>query len=227
MNLALFDFDGTITSRDTFKPFLYFAAPRRVAFAALLAPLVAAHRAGWVPTTRLRAAGAYVAFRGRGERELTELGAGYAQTLPALVRPEALDKIRWHQAEGDTVVVVSASLHPYLSVWCRTVGVELICTELEVRGGRLTGRYRGGDCTGHEKARRVRERYELARYPIIYAYGDTPEDAELLGLAHRRYYRWQEQSADGRNTGVEPRAVELLVVEQVSAGQGAVEQARR
>jgi hypothetical protein len=41
----------------------------------------------------------------------------------------------------------------------------------------------------------VRERYELARYPVIYAYGDTPEDAELLALAHRPYFCWREQRA--------------------------------
>ncbi|HTV20085.1 MAG TPA: HAD family hydrolase [Polyangiaceae bacterium] len=195
MNLALFDFDGTITDGDCFKPFLYFASPRRIILGnLLLAPLVAGYRAGWVSGTRLRAAGAYVGFRGRLEAELNEIGLRYAQTLHSRVRPEALDKIRWHQAQGDTVVVVSASLHFYLSGWCRELGVELICTELEASRGRLTGRYRGGDCTGREKARRVRERYELARYPVIYAYGDTPEDAELLALAHRRFFRWREQS---------------------------------
>lgn len=196
MNLALFDFDGTITSRDSFKPFLYFAARERVAIGTLLlAPLLAAHKVGWVPTSTLRAAGAYVGFRGRRQAELYELGARYAATLAAIIRPEALDRIRWHQAQGDTIVVVSASLDPYLSAWCRQLGVELICTQLEVKHGRATGRYDGGDCTGREKARRVRERYELARYPVIYAYGDTPEDADLLALAHRRYFCWREQGA--------------------------------
>ncbi len=56
----------------------------------------------------------------------------------------------------------------------------------------MTGEYAGGDCTGAEKARRVRERYDLSRYPVVYAYGDTPEDYELLRLASKRYFRWQE-----------------------------------
>ena len=57
--------------------------------------------------------------------------------------------------------------------------------------GRLTGRYRGADCSGAEKARRIKERYDLTRYPIVYAYGDTEEDREMLALAHERYYRWK------------------------------------
>src|SRR6185503_13334388 len=43
MNLALFDFDGTITHRDTFTPFLRFAVrPERMALARIfLSPLIA------------------------------------------------------------------------------------------------------------------------------------------------------------------------------------------
>lgn len=47
---------------------------------------------------------------------------------------------------------------------------------------------------GEEKARRVRARFDLVSYPLVYAYGDTKEDLELLALAHRRVYRWREQA---------------------------------
>jgi HAD superfamily phosphoserine phosphatase-like hydrolase len=108
------------------------------------------------------------------------------------VREKAIARIRWHQAQGDEVVVVSASLHVYLSDWCRQLGVELICTELEEQQGVLTGRYRNGDCCGHEKARRVQQRYDLREFASVYAYGDTKEDEAMLELASQRYYRWRE-----------------------------------
>jgi phosphatidylglycerophosphatase C len=194
VNLALFDFDGTVTTRDTFKPFLYYAAGRTRATlgTAVLGPIVAAHKAGFVTGTRLRRAAAYVCFRGRSEAEIDEMGERYSRQLDPQVRPEMLTKIRWHQTQGDEVAVVSASLAPYLRFWCARVGIERISTELEARAGILTGRYAGGDCTGQEKARRVRARYDLSRYPTVYAYGDTPEDAELLALAHRRFFRGRE-----------------------------------
>ena len=47
--------------------------------------------------------------------------------------------------------------------------------------------------SGAEKARRIAERYPLDRYTTIYAYGDTSEDREMLSLAHKKYYRWQEE----------------------------------
>jgi HAD superfamily hydrolase (TIGR01490 family) len=196
MNLALFDFDGTITFGDTFTPFVRLSAsPRRtLAGLILLSPMIVGYELGVVPATRMRSAVARVCFRGRREADVFELGARYAETLDGRVRPAALEKIRWHQAHGDTVVVVSASLAPYLRHWCERLKLELICTELESASGTLTGKYRGGDCTGPEKARRVRERFDLSRYSVVYAYGDTEEDRELLDLASKRYLRWCEIS---------------------------------
>lgn len=194
MNLALFDFDGTITTADTFTPFIRYAAgrTRTIAGMALLSPMILGYELGLVPAPPMRAAAAHVCFRGRREAEVRELGARYSETLPRVVRPEALDKLRWHQANADAVIVVSASLDVYLRPWCESLGLALICTELEASSGTLTGRYAGGDCTGSEKARRVLARYDLRQYSTVYAYGDTTEDHELLGLANKRYLRWQE-----------------------------------
>ena len=197
MNLALFDFDGTITHADTFRPFIDFAVSRRrlKVGGLLLGPVLVAHRLGFVRASKLRALVTFCGFRGRLAAELDALGARYARGFEHVVRPEALARIRWHRERGDRVVVVSASLKPYLRAWCEALGLDLICTELESRRGVLTGRYLGGDCTGAEKARRVRARYDLGRYPIIYAYGDTHEDRELLDLASKRYFRWREVDA--------------------------------
>ena len=89
-------------------------------------------------------------------------------------------------------MVVSGSLDVYLSPWCKALGVHLICTELEELAGTLTGRYLHGDCSGGEKVRRILTQYEIGRYALIYAYGDTSEDREMLDIAHRKYYRWKE-----------------------------------
>ena len=197
MNLALFDFDGTITTREMFRPFIEFAvsARRRRVGGAGLAPLVAGYKLGWVSPNLMRGSAVHVGFRGVPEAEAFARGADFArEVLPGVLRDEALERIAWHKAQGDRVAVVSGGLDVYLSHWCRTHELELLCSRLESRDGRLTGRYRGEQCVNAEKARRVRAAYELADYPVVYAYGDTPEDRELLGVAHRRYFQWQEVS---------------------------------
>jgi HAD superfamily hydrolase (TIGR01490 family) len=192
-NLALFDFDGTITSKDTFTPFILHAVePARMAVGKMvMSPLVAAYKMGVLSGSHLRRSAVRIGFRGRLADDVRKAGLEYSRSrLGRVVRAKALERIRWHQAQGDEVVVVSASLDVYLSDWSRQLGVELICTELEERQGVLTGGYRNGDCSGKEKARRVQGRYDLRGFEDIYAYGDTVEDEAMLSLATQRFYRW-------------------------------------
>jgi HAD superfamily hydrolase (TIGR01490 family) len=194
-NLALFDFDGTITFADTFTPFLYFASNRRriVRQSVRLAPKILGYKLGLVPATKMRALAARAVFGGRSEAELRAFGATYAErVLPGVIRPHALERILWHKQRGDRIVVVSASLAVYVRPWAQSLALDVIATELSVEDGVLTGSYEGGDCTGPEKARRVEARYPPSGYSRVYAYGDTSEDDALLALAHERYFRWQK-----------------------------------
>jgi phosphatidylglycerophosphatase C len=198
MDLALFDFDGTITRTDTWTPFMQLAVrpARIVAGRVLLSPVVVGYKLGMISASRGRQVAARVGFRGEDAARMRRLGLEYAtSTLPAQVRQPALDRIAWHRSRGDQVVIVSASLDLYLSPWCAGRGLDCICTTLEERDGRLTGRCAGGDCAGLEKVRRIRQRFDLGRYETVYAYGDTAEDREMLELAQRKYYRWQEISS--------------------------------
>jgi phosphatidylglycerophosphatase C len=198
MNLALFDFDGTITSNNTWTPFLTYAVrpSRMVVGRLLLLPVIIGHRLGVVPAGRGRQIANWVAFSGERITAIRQLGSEYARdVLPRTERQSALDRIEWHRSQGDDVVVVSASLNVYLGPWCDARNLSYICTTLEERAGRLTGRCIDGDCSGTEKVRRIKERFDLSRYTLLYAYGDTPDDREMLELAHRKYYRGKKVSS--------------------------------
>jgi HAD superfamily hydrolase (TIGR01490 family) len=195
LNLALFDFDGTITTIGTYPAFVRFAIRRRrkVVGSVILAPLLIGYRLTMVSDPAIRKAISRVAFWREDPSRLYRLGEQYArEALPDVVRSEAMERIAWHKERGDRVVVVSAGLDFYLGPWCRALGVDLICSQIETRDGRFTGRYAPADCCGIEKARRIRERFSLADYATVYAYGDSGEDQDMLALAHRRYFRWTE-----------------------------------
>ncbi|ALN60988.1 HAD-superhydrolase, subIB family protein [Lysobacter antibioticus] len=195
MDLALFDFDGTITFDETFPGFVRATVDRRtlVLGQVLLAPYVVGYKLGIVSGLTVRKRIVAFGYRGRPEHEVRAAGARHAREVVARqIRPEALERIQWHRQRGDRVVVVTASLDLFVAAWCEDQGLEFICSYLESRDGVLTGRYRDRDCCGPEKPRRVRERIDLDDYATVYAYGDTVEDLDLLDLAHRKYYRWQE-----------------------------------
>jgi HAD superfamily hydrolase (TIGR01490 family) len=193
-DLALFDFDHTITHADSFGRFIReLATPQQLAAAKwTVGPWLAGYRLGLVSAGQLRARVLKLAFRGRREDEVRERGARHAeQVLPALLRPEMMQRIAWHRQRGDTVVLVSASLDVYLQPWCERHGLELLCNRLEARDGVLTGRYHDGDC-GPDKVQRIRARYDVDAYPQVHAYGDSREDLGMLALARQRWYRGRQ-----------------------------------
>lgn len=191
MELALFDFDHTVTTCDTYGRFL-----RRVATPEQLAqawwkvgPWLLAYRLKLISAARIRARVTRLTFSNRHSEDIATQAAGYARdVLPGVVRPQMLEQIRWHLQQRHTVVIVSGSLDLYLRPWCESLGVGLICNRLESRDGRLTGRYADGDC-GPRKAEHIRQRYDLSRFQRIHAYGDSSEDRPMLALAHDRWYR--------------------------------------
>lgn len=192
MDLALFDFDGTITTRDTMPDFVRAAAPRwrRGPGALVLLPVLVGYRRGLVSGIATRRAVVRVAFGGTDADALAAAGERFARdVLPPLVRLEAMARIDAHRRRGDEVVVVSGGLDVYLAPWAASHGLPLLCSSLERRGARLTGRYRGAQCVADEKARRVREACRLDRYARVHAYGDTAEDLAMLALADHRHYR--------------------------------------
>jgi HAD superfamily hydrolase (TIGR01490 family) len=192
--IAAFDFDGTITRRDSVGPFLLSVVGWRQLVHALV-PVGLALIAFWlhlVPAARtkerlfrqLLAGSPAPMFRARAERFA-------AENLPQLVRRNALDRLRWHQRQGHRCIVVTASLEEYVRPWATSVGIEDVAgSRLEVSAeGRLTGRLSGPHCDGPEKAHRARELAAGHGAAIVYAYGDSRGDRELLACAEHAYYR--------------------------------------
>ena len=191
MDLALVDFDHTVTTCDTYSRFLRsVATPEQLARAKWsVGPWLAGYKLRLLSAAMLRTRATQVTFAGRDPAEIAAIGVRYAlDALPGMLRPEMTKRIGWHRARGDRVAIVSASLDAYMQPWCDARGLDLICNRLEAVDGRLTGRYLGGD-RGEHKAADVRARYDLAGFDRVFAYGDSGEDEPMLALAQERWWR--------------------------------------
>lgn len=194
MDLALFDFDGTITERETMPDFMQAAVrPGRLAVGKVIfLPLILGYKLGIISGSLVRAAICWFGFRGVPVAELEQHGLAFSELfLPSVLRPQAMERIAWHKLRGDRVVVVSGGLDLYLAHWAKSQGLELLCSSLEQREGCFTGRYQGAQCVRAEKVRRVHAALNAGSYRRVFAYGDTPEDHDLLAMAHEAYYRWK------------------------------------
>ncbi|MDV6315332.1 HAD-IB family hydrolase [Idiomarina sp. HP20-50] len=194
MNLALFDFDGTITEQDTYTKFLFYVTPKRRMMITLLvaSPFIALYKLGLLKPSKTRPVLSRIVFWNRSAADIRRLARSFSeQYLPGIIRAEALSKIEWHKSQGDEVYVVSASLDPYLSCWCRSLDIKWVCSELEIKNSKLTGRYVSGDCSLENKVSAIKRKVDLSDFKTIYAYGDTVEDMPMLALAHEKYLNWQ------------------------------------
>ena len=129
-------------------------------------------------------------FRGRTAAEVDTLGRAYVPMLVELLRPEMVERVRWHRAEGHAVVIVSASLGVYLRPLADRLGLDAALAVELVTGadGVLTGAVVGDlNTRGPEKVARLRA-WAAQRFGVdvpfeLWAYGDSAGDEELLALA--------------------------------------------
>lgn len=189
--LALFDFDGTITSKDTLTEFIRLLQPNKckrfMLKYVLTFPHIALYTLRLISSDMLKKARMRVFFRGKTYAELKTAGKNFAgSVLPKLVKQSASEAIDRHLANGDDVFIVSASLDIILKPWCEQRCVGMITNIVDPRNNC----YIGHDCNGIEKVKKIKKRIDLAQYNVIYAYGDTKGDKQMLELAHKSYYQY-------------------------------------
>ncbi len=190
--LALFDFDGTISDRDSFLLFVRKnAGPLNFWLGmAMLGPRIGLFLLGRYPNQALKEDVLTRFLRGWDLERLRAAAELFArQTLPAILRPQALERLEWHQSRGDRIIVVTATPEAILAPWCAARGLEILGTELETDNGRLTGRIRGENCRGVAKVERIRRHCDPDRYAEIFAYGDTEGDRPMLAMADHPFYQ--------------------------------------
>lgn len=191
--LALFDFDGTLTYKDSFLEFIRYYHGKKAFYLGMfrLSPWLLAYKAKLLPNWRAKEKVLEYFFGRLPEKEFRRRGEAFARELiPAMLRPKAEQALRQHLAAGDRVLVVSASAEPWLRAWCNELGVELLATGLECENGLITGKIKGKNCYGPEKVRRIREYLKLEDYQEVYVYGDSSGDREMLTLASHPHYRY-------------------------------------
>lgn len=131
--IAFFDFDGTITTKDTLLEFIRYSHGRSRFYLGFLvnSPWLVAYKCKVIPnqTAKEKVLGWF--FRNWSLDTFQEHCDRFAaQVLPGLIRPKALLEIAKLQASGATVVIVSASPENWISGWALPLKIDLIATRL-------------------------------------------------------------------------------------------------
>lgn len=191
-NIHAFDFDGTLTSRDTLIEFIRFAKGDKAFALCMLRflPMLLAMKAGLYPNWKAKQRVFSYCFGGMTVAAFNALCTRFADERAHLMRPAGLQKIRELLSKGDRVIIISASINNWVEPFFREFGgVYVVGTMVEEREGVLTGRFVTKNCYGREKVNRLLQLYpERTQYRLT-AYGDSRGDMELLDFADEGHYK--------------------------------------
>ena len=191
--LYVFDFDGTITTKDTFALFLrYFAGTGRWLFnLILLLPVFIGYTLKLKSRDDVKAHVIRRFFKNTPQSSIEDSAEKFAQNvIPKLIRPDALKRLKQRKNGPYTLYICSASIGPYLRHWGKQHGINnILATELESRHGVCTGEISGWNIWGPGKTRRIFAEFEGQQVLIKEAYGDSRGDLELLNAAEASYWR--------------------------------------
>lgn len=196
--IAAFDFDGTLTKRDTFMPFLArgLGWPRFLLALLKCSPWLAAFALRLIPNHVAKQKLMLATLKNKTTTQMGDWTSRWlAQSFPGQLQSWTMARLAEHQQQGHCCVMVSASPDIYLKRVAQQLGFDaLLCTEMAVVDGRLTGLMKTPNCHGEQKVLRLKawmaERFGAdAEGATLYAYGDTSGDKPMLRMATHAFYR--------------------------------------
>lgn len=192
MTIAAFDFDGTLTTRDSMWAFLYFYRGKwgfawRMFF---LSPWIILYRLGLLNAQSTKERVLTCLLKEQSVEQIHRKAKEFsAYILPELLRKEAVERLDWHKEQGHACYLVTASLSFWTQDFAEENGLTLIATLPEIQEGIFTGKINGQNCKGKEKVRRLKEVLRSTPVTESYAYGDSAGDLALLEWADHAFFR--------------------------------------
>ena len=190
--VVAFDFDGTLTIRDSFTQFLRWkAGPRGWALGLVKMAGATATYARDRDRGAIKAASVSVFLKGMSRAELEADAARFADHVwDKFMRPDALKAWEDWGRRGAYRVIVTASPELTVAPFARRLEADaLLGTHLSFDvENRITGAFSSENCRGEEKVRRLHEAFG-ADLKLAAAYGDTSGDTEMLAIAGHAGFR--------------------------------------
>lgn len=188
-----FDFDGTLTTKDTLLEFIRFTRGNTAfLFGFLLfSPLLVLMKLKLYPNWKTKQRVFSWFFKGMLIDDFNHLCTEFALHNKQLLRPKGMKAIKKAIEEGSQVVIISASIDNWVRPFFDEMGNNIIVvgTKIEVNNNHLTGKFTTNNCYGVEKVRRLQALFPQRETYTLIAFGDSRGDKELLAYADKSFYK--------------------------------------
>jgi len=190
--LHVYDFDKTITKRDSFTLFLKFLFGKRLYYTKLLSMYKDAIKycLGKISRDELKARLIKKFLTNVPEELVINKAELFCKKYAdKLLIPDAVTSIAGARTFVKEITICSASPEIMLLPLANMLNIKLIGTRLEVKHGVLTGLIVGKNCRAEEKVVRLKEKFgELTDY-TLHVWGDSPGDYDMMRIANKCHWR--------------------------------------
>ena len=192
--IVAFDFDGTITTKDTFIAFIKFAKGNRFFYQKLYIIIYYwfLSKLSIITTNNAKQRVFKHLFEGNTLTEFNKWCELFKEKIDTLVREGVLEKIKAYKKLNYKVIIVSASIENWIQPWAINNSIDMvIATKIGVTPeNKLSGQFATLNCKGIEKVNRLKEKFPNIRGHNLIVYGDSSGDKELINLAGKEYYKY-------------------------------------
>ena len=184
-----FDFDGTLTTKDTLIEFIRYAKGSMALGLGFMryAHLLVLMKIGLYPNYKAKQKVFAHFFKDTTLDDFNALCKAFAASSSHLLRPNAIEAINHAIKEGSEVLIVSASIDNWVQPFFPQV--KVVGTQIEVIDGKLTGLFLSKNCYGQEKVNRILSLYPNRHDYHLTAYGDSRGDKEMLAFADESHFK--------------------------------------
>jgi HAD superfamily hydrolase (TIGR01490 family) len=184
-----FDFDGTLTTKDSLLEFIRYAKGSCGLWLGFLryVHLLILMKLGFYPNWKAKQKVFAHFFKGMTIEDFDAICQEFAASSKHLLRPKGIGTIDKAINEGADVLIVSASIDNWVQPFF--ANVKVLGTQIEVKDGVLTGRFLTKNCYGEEKVNRLKAVYPNRQDYHLTAFGDSRGDKELLAFADESHYK--------------------------------------
>lgn len=190
--LYFFDFDGTLTYKDTMFLYLKFYNSAKFNFQFLKhIPLFILLKLKLASAEKVKKSFISCILKGQSKTKIEEKSQRFFEKYyPEIIRENAIEFIQNIDREHTESYLVTASLDIWVKPFAEKFKMNLLATRAEFKNDIFTGNFVGNNCNGGEKVHRIKEALQGKKFDKTIAFGDTSGDKEMLEWANESHFEF-------------------------------------
>ena len=191
--LTIFDFDGTITKKDTLPAFAKYAVGCFFYYKAILCclPWLFIYKLGLYSNGKAKQRLFRALYKGLSVNFINQKAIGFSDFCfqNEYLRTDIIQRVKECQENGDLIIIITASMENKVIPFALKLGIpHLLGTTIETKDGIITGNFSSLNCFGMEKVNRLVQLFPNRNMYHITLYSDSKQDEPLMNFCDGGYY---------------------------------------